>query len=310
MSDWHSLPVPACSLAESPRFAHGQWVWLDIHARMLFATAHSELPSLERTQVYSHAMPDEIACILPSTQSNLWFGLGRQGLWMYSGLLSGSGHEPEHTGVGWTLIQTPLYDPSTHRYNDGRADANGRIWISSLVDARQPASAALYKLDPKGAAIPMVDGLIVGNGLGFSPDGQFLWLADTRHRRIWRHTLDAGTGQLGQAQLVHEYTQGTERPDGACFTTDGSYWVAVVDGYRVDRFNAEGFLQDSIELPLAKPTMPCFGGPQGSTLLVCSARGDATHPNRPGFENASLIACHTGYTGLTEAMVHPEHYRV
>lgn len=285
MPDWKAIPTPRCQLAESPRFAHGRWVWLDIHGRKLFLTQDENLLNLAPETLLVHELPDEIACVLPTADKSRWVLLGRQGTWIYQ------------EGEPLVHLHAPPFDPDTHRFNDGRADAEGRIWISSLVDARQPATAALYCIE-NGKTRLRIPKLIVGNGLAFSPDNTRLFLADTRHKCIWAYDFNLNTGELGKRQLVKEYTDGTARPDGAAFTQDGSYWVAVYEGYRLDRFSLHGEFMESVDLPVARPTMPCFGGT--STLLVCAAPGDATFPNHAGFETASLVACETPWCGVSE----------
>lgn len=292
---WKTLDVPACDLGESPRYAHGMWVWLDIHQKKLFVCKTKGLIEAHAlsSNIDIYTLPDEIACILPTAKAEEWIGLGRSGVWKIA--LAETAQ--------CTFLQNPGYDTSKHRYNDGRADSKGRIWISSLVDARAPASAALYRLS-EGLIHTAVEGLIVGNGLAFTPDGKAMFLADTRHRCIWRYEYDADSACLLERTLVYQYTTGNERPDGACMSADGSYWVAVIEGYRLDRFTSQGQFVESIALPLAKPTMPCFGGEGLSTLMVTSGKPDAQHPNREGFEQASVIACETGkmgFSGLKEA---------
>lgn len=289
---WIALSVPPCDLGESPRYAHGMWVWLDIHQRKLYLCRHPHLTQAQDLSPFIQilSLPDEIACVLPTATPTIWMGLGRAGVWRI------------HTGVdeAFTLLQQPNYDSGTHRYNDGRADAKGRIWITSLVDARAPATAALYRLS-RGNVQTQVEGLIVGNGLAFTPDGTAMFLADTRHKCIWRYKYDLDTGVLHERHVVHQYTHGNERPDGACMSADGSYWVAVLEGYRLDRFSSGGQWMESIPLPFAKPTMPCWGGEGLNTLLVTSGEPDAQHPNQAGFEHASVIVCNTDFKGLPEA---------
>ncbi|HEX4879825.1 MAG TPA: SMP-30/gluconolactonase/LRE family protein [Limnobacter sp.] len=287
---WQAVPCPPCTLAESPRFAHGQWVWVDIQERTLYRLPGAALAG-DPQAPQATPLPDEIACVLPTPKADEWVLLGRNGLW----------HLHKNT---CTHVQAPPFDSNTHRYNDGRADSQGRVWISSLVDARTPASAGLYCIAP-GHAVLKVPGLIVGNGLAFSPSGHTAFLSDTRHKTIWRCHYNPLTGELGERQAVKHYSDGNARPDGACFSADGSYWVAVLEGYRLDRFSEDGEFIESVPVPLAKPTMPCFGGPGLNTLLVTGARPSAEHPNQPGFEDASLVACQTPYTGWPEAHAHP-----
>lgn len=291
--DWQALPLPECVLAESPRYAHGGWAWVDITRRVFYRLKQSDVFSPETANLHVLDLPDETGCILPTANAETWIGLGRQGGWLI-----------ENASPALRL-EAP-FDSDKHRFNDGRADAQGRIWISTLVDARTPATAALYCLESGQAQIHIRD-LIVGNGLAFTPKGDALFLSDTRHKCIWRFDYDIKTGNLSNRRLIKQYTEGTARPDGACFSADGSYWVAILEGYRLERFTEQGEFIESIALPLAKPTMPCFGGKDGNVLLVCSMQGDENFPNKAGFEHTSLIACTTPFKGVTEAFANPAH---
>lgn len=297
---WHALNLPACSLAESPRYAHGSWMWVDINHRAFFKLNQIDLFNPLAENLHTLSLPDQMGCVLPTAQANIFVGLGRKGGWII---------EKDVDKIDQATCKFKLaapFDSAKHRFNDGRADAAGRIWISTLVDARTPATAALYCIEDGESTLKIPD-LIVGNGLAFSPKGDAMFLSDTRHKCIWRFDYDARTGELSGQRLIKEYSDGTARPDGACFSDDGSYWVAILEGYRLDRFSEQGEFIESIRLPLAKPTMPCFGGEHGNVLLVTSAQADSKFPNDAGFENVSLIACETEFKGLPEAFANPAH---
>jgi sugar lactone lactonase YvrE len=293
MMPWQALPLPACSLAESPRYAHGGWAWVDINQRVLYRLNQHDIFKPKPENLHTLQLPDEMGCVLPTAKADTWVALGRQGGWLIEG--DACTHQ----------LNAP-FDSGKHRFNDGRADTVGRIWISTLVDARSPATAALYCIESGKAKLKIAD-LIVGNGLAFSPKGNSVFLSDTRHKCIWRFDYVVETGELSNQQLIKQYSEGTARPDGACFSADGSYWVAILEGYRLDRFSEGGEFIESIELPLAKPTMPCFGGEHGNVLLVCSAQADAKFPNAPGFENISLVACETDFKALSENFADATH---
>jgi len=290
---WQALPLPACSLGESPRYAHGGWMWVDINQRTLYRLNQADpfKPHADNLQVMN--LPDEIGCVLPTADRNTLIALGRQGGWLIE------------NGECMHKLAAP-FDATKHRFNDGRADPAGRIWISTLVDARSPATAALYCIESGLAQLKIPD-LIVGNGLAFTPQGTAAFLCDTRHKCIWRFDFNCTTGALSNQRLVKHYTEGPARPDGACFSSDGSYWVAILEGYRLDRFSEQGEFLESIEVPLAKPTMPCFGGEQGNILLLTSAQTDDRLPNKSGFEHVSLIACETRFKGHAEAFANASH---
>ncbi|WP_370262964.1 SMP-30/gluconolactonase/LRE family protein [Limnobacter sp.] len=288
MGPWHALDLPPCTLAESPRYAHGQWVWLDIDGQVLYQLAQADLwAGPLKAALQQHTLPEQMGCVLPTANPEQWVLLGRSGLWLFA------------NGLCTRLLPAP-FDTTKHRFNDGRADPQGRIWISTLVDARSPATAALYCIENQQVALK-VPNLIVGNGLAFTPRGDALFLSDTRHKTIWRYPYHQATGSLGEPKVIKHYTEGTARPDGACFTADGTYWVAVLEGHRLDCFSDDGRFLRSVPLPLAKPTMPCFGGPGLNTLLVTGAPATGEWRNQAGFENACLVACQTHHAGWPEA---------
>ena len=64
----------------------------------------------------------------------------------------------------------------------------------------------------------------------------------------------------------------TGRPDGGATDATGAYWSAGVSAARLNRFSPEGELLESYPVPVAGPTMPCFGGPDLRTLYVTSLR--------------------------------------
>ena len=216
---WQALALPACSLGESPRYAHGGWIWVDINQRKLYRLNQADPFKAKSENLQVLHMPDEIGCVLPTAETQTLIALGRQGAWLIQ------------QGVFTHKLESP-FDATKHRFNDGRADPAGRIWISTLVDARTPATAALYCIESGVSHLEIPD-LIVGNGLAFSPQGTSAFLCDTRHKCIWRFDFDCSTGTLSNARTIKHYTEGTARPDGACFADDGSYWVAILEGYRL-----------------------------------------------------------------------------
>ena len=56
---------------------------------------------------------------------------------------------------------------------------------------------------------------------------------------------------------------------------EGFYWSAGVSAGCLNRIGPDGRIQRKLYLPVAAPTMPCFGGPEMKTLFVTSlAKGD------------------------------------
>jgi sugar lactone lactonase YvrE len=153
-------------------------------------------------------------------------------------------------------------------FNDGACDAAGRLWIGTRHrDASEPAGA-LYCIGPDLRVRRVVDGIIVSNGIAFSPDGRILYHTDSRPGSIDAYTYDPASGALSHRRRILDYTGLGRRPDGCTVDTEGCLWVAEIDGGRVARYTADGVLERSIPVPVSKPASVTFGGPDMTMLFI------------------------------------------
>jgi sugar lactone lactonase YvrE len=88
------------------------------------------------------------------------------------------------------------------------------------------------------------------------------------------------------------------RPDGASVDADGCYWTAANDAGLLLRFTPAGVLDRQIVLPMAKPSMCSFGGPDLDTMLVTSIDpGNGAG----GAWAGSVVLVRPGVRGLADA---------
>jgi sugar lactone lactonase YvrE len=272
---WHRLSPHALALGESPRQGHGQLRWVDIQDRTMHVLNIDNLSisasdvSIRNPGIDVRPMPDQIACIIPSTDPNCWIGFGRQGIWHI-----------RDDGLHTCILPAP-FEPSWQRFNDGCCDQWGRIWITSLIDDKRAPLAKLWCLQ-KGVLHEVLDGLTTGNGMAYSHAHRKLWLADTYARRIRRFDVNAHSTALVADGWSHTYTYGTERPDGACMLDEDHYVVAVIDGQRLDVFNIQSEQAvASIPVCASKPTMPCTLSKPAPSLVLSTAQSNAASTAHP-----------------------------
>jgi sugar lactone lactonase YvrE len=275
--DWQPLPAPACALGESPFWHPDEQAlyWIDIPGRAL----HRWRPAAGPDGVHRRwDLPTEPGCIAPLPGGALLMAR-RDGLFRFDPVSSGA-----------ERLAAPPYDPATVRFNDGKADAAGRLWVSTIYEPRDQPAAALYRW-AGGPFETLLDGLTIGNGLAFSADGRTVYTADTPTHTVMAHTLDAGTDRLVRPRVLQRFEPKVTgdpldryggRPDGAAIDVDGSCWVAMMEGQRLICIAPDGTLRATVPLPVRCPTMPCFGGPDGRTLYVTTAC-----INRPAAELAA-----------------------
>ena len=97
------------------------------------------------------------------------------------------------------------YDPATHRFNDGRADPQGRFWVGSMNEKRDANSARLYRLGTDLSLTPMLDDMMISNGLGFSPDGRTMYHSDTPPQTVRAYDFDGAERDAVQRSRLRTF---------------------------------------------------------------------------------------------------------
>lgn len=181
-------------------------------------------------------------------------------------------HLADASGTLERRIAEPPYDPAHHRFNDGRCDPRGRLWVGTMNEKRDAPTGALYRLDPDFTLREMVPGITISNGLAWSPDGRTMYHADTHMHTVWAYDYDLDTGTPSKRRVFAQWQGETDRPDGATVDSRGHYWVAFYRSGNVMELSPRGSVVAEHRVPAMCPTMPAFGGPDLRTLYVTSAR--------------------------------------
>lgn len=155
--------------------------------------------------------------------------------------------------------------------NDAKCDPAGRFWAGSTAIDFTPGRGALHVLEADGAHRVAVDGLILPNGLDWSPAGDVFYLADTYRHEISAWDYDVTDGALTNRRPFASFNARDGMPDGLTIDVDGCIWVAMWGGHRVIRLDPAGKAIQTIDLPVAQPSSCMFGGPDLDTLFVTSA---------------------------------------
>lgn len=189
------------------------------------------------------------------------------------------------------------------RFNDGRCDTSGRLWVGTMLmdQAQNRALGGLYCLDERGLSGPHVEGLYTANGSGISPDGKTFYLSDSHplSQQVWAFDFDVERGQLSGRRPFLDMRDMPGRPDGAAVDSQGNYWICGNDAGQVHCISQQGALLRSLSVPFSKPAMCCFGGPELSTLFVTSiVPADALLD--PQGLSGSVVALQPGATGQPE----------
>lgn len=157
------------------------------------------------------------------------------------------------------------------RLNDGRFDAEDRLWVGLMDKTLQPGTGVLYRHDPDGAWHVMDTGFSLLNGLDWSPDRRTLYVTDSRAPEIYAYDHDPDTGALGERRTFATFGPDDGFPDGLLVGTDGAIWSTLFAGSAVQRIEQDGRFTRRIDLPTPRPTSCAFSS-DGRHLFVTTAR--------------------------------------
>ena len=239
---------PVWSVAEQALY------WVDINAPAL----HRFDPATGDNKTMP--MPQSIGCFGIRERGGFIVAL-RNGLWF-----------AQQDGTLTTKIADAPYDSSTHRFNDGRCDRQGRFFAGYMNEKRDANSAALMRLDADGGMTTVFGDIMISNGLAFSPDGRTMYHADTPTRTIHAYDFDTPSGTPSNRRVLATFQGETDRPDGGAVDSEGCYWSAFYRGGKVLRLSPTGGVVATFAVPAMCPTMCAFGGPDLKTLYVTTAR--------------------------------------
>ncbi len=229
--------------------------WTDINGRRM----HRFDPRTGRDELFQLAI--RVGCFALRAGGGMILA-AEHGFWSWTP----GGDPPRH------LLDVEA-DRTENRMNDGGCDRAGNLFASSmnLGDPRRPEGAC-WRLTRDLRAERIADGVLIGNGTAFSPDGKVFYFADTPTKKVMAHDYDAAGGMIGPPRLFADISALAGLPDGATIDAEGGYWLAGVTGGQLYRFTPEGRLDRSIDLPISRPTRPMFGGPALDRIYLTSIR--------------------------------------
>lgn len=166
--------------------------------------------------------------------------------------------------------------------NDGACDPQGRFWAGTMAYDEAPGAGSLYRLELDGRCTQVLTGLTISNGIGWSPDGTTMYLADSGTGDIDAFDFDPVRGDISRRRTIAHISTPNAVPDGLTVDDNGDIWVALWNGGALARYHPDGSLLSTIPLPVDRPTSCAFGDTGGGTLFVTTAR--------EGLDEAALAA--------------------
>jgi D-xylonolactonase len=178
------------------------------------------------------------------------------------------------------------------QFNDGKVDPTGRLWAGTLDRECAHPVGSLYRVQKDLSWKAVDDGYLCSNGPAFSPDGRILYHTDSMRRTIHAFDLDPETGAISNKRVFVKFDEREGLPDGMTVDRDGRLWVAHFGGARVTALRPNGEVDEVVSVPAPNVTSCAFGGTNGTTLFITTARWSMTEAQlREAPLAGALFAC-------------------
>lgn len=180
-----------------------------------------------------------------------------------------------------TVLADRFDDKRLNSPNDVVVKSDGSVWFTDpsygiMADyegergTSELGACYVFCLGTDGQLRVVADDYVKPNGLAFSPDERFLYIADTgaSHRpggpkHIRRHSVQSD-GSLSGGEIFAECSDGLF--DGFRVDLEGRIWTST--GAGVHCYNASGALIGKIHIPEIVSNV-CFGGAKLNRLFIC-----------------------------------------
>jgi len=273
-----------CFLGEGPLWIadFGCFFWVDIEKgnlhRYHLATDQIEI------RYFSH----RLAVVLEGQNGKLILGLDSK--------LARYDWDSEE--LEWLIEVEP--DFPNHRFNDGKVDANGRIWIGTLALDFAEGAGSLFRIGEDLNSKVQLKDLTISNGMAWTVDQKTFYFIDTPTKKIQEFAFDPESGTIEFRRIAVEIPEELGFPDGMCIDQEGMLWVGHYGGGGVYRWNPKtGELLGKIEVPAPHVTSCCFGGENLDILLITTAQENLSQEDLEKYpQSGNVFLVKVGVRGI------------
>ena len=159
-------------------------------------------------------------------------------------------------------LRRTLADHGNTRFNDV-VDVGGGVFFCGVAPIRPSRRGELWRFDSRTGEFVCVESETDGmpNGMGLSPDRKTLYFVVSDEKALYAYDFDDATKTVSRRRAVCRDFAEPGVPDGMCVdSSDGSLYIAVWDGHRLEHRSPDGSLLDVVDFQMAKVTSACVVG--------------------------------------------------
>lgn len=186
--------------------------------------------------------------------------------------------------------------------SDGAIGPDGRFYAGSFnVDVLDASDGCLHRVDADGSISTIETGLVLPNGISFSPDGKTIYVTEMWVNRITAFDFDARRGTVSHRRTLISVPEEEGHPDGLIVDEEGFLWSGHWQGFRVTRYDPDGKKVSHIDVPVPTATCMAFGGPGLDQLYITTGKKGLSPEQIQKYPDAGdIFAVHAGVRGRIE----------
>jgi sugar lactone lactonase YvrE len=187
-----------------------------------------------------------------------------------------------------------------NRFNDGKCDPNGNLWVGSMHFEQSRPNASVYRINDKGETRKMIDSVTISNGIVWTKDSKTMYYIDTPKGNIMAYDFDPETSTISNGRVAVKVSEEDGFPDGMAIDEEDMLWVGMWNGDAVARFNPKtGKLISKIAVPAHNVTSCAFGGENLDILYITTSSLDMNEEEQNKYPLAgSIFKANPGVKGV------------
>ncbi len=254
-------------------YSSNELYWIDIEGKKL----HIYNPTEKQNRTIE--MPCRIGTVVPSEEKNKAVVALEDGIYIVDTKTSEI-----------KLLSDVESEINENRFNDGKCDPNGNLWVGSLHLAQTKPNANLYKIDASGKSEKMLDSITISNGIVWTKDSKTMYYIDTPKGTIRAFDFDPNTSSISNERVAVTVSKEDGFPDGMAIDENDMLWVGLWNGNAVAQYNpTTGKLIKKIKVPAHNVTACAFGGKDLNELYITTASVDMDEEEKKQYPLAGSI---------------------
>ena len=187
-----------------------------------------------------------------------------------------------------------------NKYNDGKCDAKGRLWVGTMDMNSVTGRGGLYVVSGNGEYQQVLKEVTVSNGICWSLDGDKMYYQDSPLKTISAFDFDVNKCTISEREEVVKVPKDMGKPDGNTMDATGMVWMANWGGACVSKWNPHtGQMLQKIDIPAYNVTSVAFGGENLEDLYITTASKYMPEDKESLYPEAGkLFVCQPGCKGI------------